>query len=85
MHIETPTFAGGVAVYISRELRFEIVSNLNLDIDGCDNIWLKLCHADLLLGVIYRHPRSNVKLFTYQLNKRLELLKNIQSLFKSAT
>ena len=70
VHSDSPTFAGGVAVYISRELRFEIVSNLSLDIAGCENIWHKLCHAELLLGVIYRHPRSNVELFTDQLNNR---------------
>ena len=75
MHIDSPTFVRGVAVYISRELRFEIVSDLNLDNDGCENILLKLCHADLLLGVIYRDPRSNVKLCTDQLNKRIEQLK----------
>ena len=76
VHIDSPTSAGGVAVYISSELRFNILFNLSLDIDGCENIWIKLCHSDLLLGVIYRHPRSNVKLFTDQLNKTLEQLKN---------
>ena len=55
VNIDSPTIAGGVATYTSRELHFKIVSNLNLDIDGCKNIWLKLHHADLL-GVIYRHP-----------------------------
>ena len=76
VHIDSPTSAGGVAVYISSELRFNILFNLSLDIDRCENIWLKLCHSDLLLGVIYRHPLiSNVKLFTDQLNKTLEQLK----------
>ena len=75
VHIDSPTSAGGVAVYISSELRFNILFNPSLDIDGCENIWIKLCHSDLLLGVIYRHPRSNVKLFTDQLNKTLEQLK----------
>ena len=74
MYIDSPTSAGGVAVYISSELRFNILFNLSLDIDGCENIWFKLCHSDILLGVIYRHPRSN-KLFTDQLNKTLEQLK----------
>ena len=32
-------------------------------------------YADLLRDVIYRHPRSNVKLFTDQFNKILEQLK----------
>ena len=65
------------------EFCFEIDSNLNLDIDECENIRLKLRHADLLLGIVYRHPQSNVKLFTDQLNKRLEQLKvfTIHNLF----
>ena len=67
VHIDSSTSAGGVAVYISSELRFNILFNLSLDIDGCENTWLKLCHSDLLLGVIYRHPRSNVKLLADQL------------------
>ena len=75
MHIDSPTFAGGEAVYMSSEFRFEIVSNLSLDIDRCENIWLKLHYADLLLGVINQHLRSNVKLFTKQLNKRLNQFK----------
>ena len=59
-------------------MRFNILFNLSLDIDGCENIWIKLCHSDLFLGVIYRHPRSNVKLFTDQLNKTLEQLKTFK-------
>ena len=75
VHIDSPTPAGEVAVYVSNELRIEIVSNLSLNIDGCENMWIKLCHLDIILGVIYRHPKSNVKLFVDELNKTLEQLK----------
>ena len=71
----SPTPAGGVAVYVSNELRIEIVSKLNMNIDGCENMWIKLCHLDIILGVIYRHPKSNAKLFVDELNKTLEQLK----------
>ena len=37
-HIDSPTPAGGVAVYVSNELCIEIVSNLSLNIDGCENM-----------------------------------------------
>ena len=60
---------------MSNELRIEIVSNLSLNIDGCENMRMKLCHLDIILGVIYRHPKSNAKLFVDQLNKTLEQLK----------
>ena len=34
-----------------------------------------ICHLDIILGVIYRHPKSNAKLFVDELNKTLEQLK----------
>ena len=75
VHIDLLTPAGGVAVYVWNELRIEIASNLSLNIDGCENMWIKLCHLDIILGVIYRHPKSNVKHFVDELNKTLEQLK----------
>ena len=66
---------GGVAVYVSNDLRSEIVSNLSLNIDGCENMWIKLCHLDIILRVIYRHLKSNTILFIDKLNKTLEQLK----------
>ena len=38
-------------------------------------MWIKLCHLDIILGVIYQHPKSNVKLFVDELNKTSEQLK----------
>ena len=38
-------------------------------------MWIKLCYLDIILGVIYRHPKSNVKLFVDELNKIFEQLK----------
>ena len=61
--------------FVPNELRFESVSDLSLNIDGCENVWIKLYHLDIILGVIYRHPKSNAKLFVDELNKTLEQLK----------
>ena len=72
--IDSPTPAGGVAAYVSNELRIKIVSNLSLNIDGCENMWIKLFHLDIILGVIYWHSKSNAKLFD-ELNNTLEQLK----------
>ena len=38
-------------------------------------MWIKLCHLNIIFGVIYRHPKSNAKLFVDELNKTLEQLK----------
>ena len=74
-YIDSPTPAGGVAVYVSNELSIKIVSNLSLNIDECENMLIKLCHLDIILGAIYRHPKSNAKLFVDELNKTLAQLK----------
>ena len=60
---------------MSNELRIEIVWNLSLNIDECENMRIKLCHLDIILGVVYRHPKSNPKLFVDELNKTLKQLK----------
>ena len=73
--MDSPTSAGWVAVSVSNELRIEIASNLSLNIDGCENMWIRLCHLDIILGIIYSHPKNNVKLFVDELNKTLEQLK----------
>ena len=80
IHIDSPTPAGGVAVYVSNKLRIEIVSNLSLNIDGCENMWIKLCHLDIILEVIYRPPKSSAKLFVDELNKTFRVTQNNQSL-----
>ena len=53
VHMDSPTSAGWVAVSASNELLIEIASNLSLNIDGCENMWIRLCHLDIILGIIY--------------------------------
>ena len=75
MHVNSPIPAGGVAVDEPNKLRGEIVSNLSLKIDKCETMCIKLFYLDIILGVIYRHPKSNVKLFVDELDQTLEQLK----------
>ena len=65
---------------MSNKLRIEIVSNLSLNIDGCENMWIELCHLDIILEVIYRPPKSSAKLFVDELNKTFRATQNNQSL-----
>ena len=54
----------------------EIISSFYLDITGCENIWLKMNCLNIVVGVMYRYPSNNTKLFLEQLNENLELLNN---------
>ena len=36
---------------------------------------IELCHLDIILGIICRNPKNNVKLFVDEPNKTLEQLK----------
>ena len=38
-------------------------------------MWIKLCHLDIILGVLYQHPKSNANFFVDELYKTLEQLK----------
>ena len=38
LHNDSPTRAGGVAIYVACNIDIEIVSELYLNVDGCENI-----------------------------------------------
>ena len=40
--IDSPTTAGGVAMYISNAPRFFVLNNLQLTVTECENMWIKL-------------------------------------------
>ena len=77
-HNDSATRAGGVAIYVNNNICAELIPQLVLDIDGCENLWLKLDDADVVISAIYRHPKNNSKLFLDHLNNSLahNMLKN---------
>ena len=79
----TKNFAGGVGIYVSNDLEYELQPNLDLKYKGCEDLWIKIrdCEKekekrskDLILGVIYRHPNQSYKSFTDHLCKTLHAL-----------
>ena len=42
IHNESPTNAGGVAMHISTATQHSIFPNVQMDTDGCENIWMKI-------------------------------------------
>jgi len=47
-----------------------------MNIDGCENIWLKICDANIVIGTIYQHPKNDIQVFLNSLDKNLEQLNN---------
>ena len=40
IHVPSPTRAGVVMAYVSKELNFTVNDRLSLNIDGCEDLWL---------------------------------------------
>jgi len=65
-------------MYVSRNLTCEITHDFDLKIEGYENLWASVNTADskLFIGVIYRHPSSNLNLFLENFNPFLEKINN---------
>ena len=58
----SPTQAGGVGMYIHKTIDFKVRSDLNLNIEGCECLWIEILNMydekNPIVGVVYRHPHS---------------------------
>lgn len=63
-------------MYISDAIKYSLYVEAHIEIDGCENIWIKILGSNVVIGTIYRHPRNDVEIFLETLNKNLENLKN---------
>ena len=64
IHQDSPTNVGGVVMYINNLILYEQINDLQLNIEGCKDIWIKLCESNVIVSAIYRHPKSNIDDFT---------------------
>ena len=71
---DIPTNSVGVAMCINNVKEYEQINDLYLNIEGCDDIWIKLCQSNVIVSAIYRHPESNIDDFTIALNTTYEKL-----------
>ena len=76
VHIDSPTAAGGAAMYISNALQVSVINNLQLTVNECENIWIKLHDSDLIISTIYRHPKNDAEVFIDALNTNLEKIRS---------
>ena len=75
MHVDSASNAGGVGIYISVNIEFNHASSYSITVDKCENIWISIntnTSQKYLIGLIYRHPKSNVYEFTAKFNECLQ-------------
>ena len=49
-----------------------------MKIDGCEDVWMEVTVNDktkIVVGAVYRHPQSNIKLFSMEFKKKILCLK----------
>ena len=64
VHADSITNAGGVAIYISSNYNFELDPELDMEVNGCEELWLNLKTViipskRITIGAIYRHSYNN--------------------------
>ena len=66
IHNDSSTIAGGVAMYLKKDVNVCVKENINFNITGCENLWVeveKKTGKKIIVGVIYRHPNYNFQEF----------------------
>ena len=71
--LSQPTLSdwGGVAFYIKDNLHFKVRPDLSSATEDFETLWIEIhnySHSNLLCGIIYRHPNSNLGNFVDYLN-----------------
>ena len=74
---DSPKQAGGVGLYVHDSFTHKLRDDLELNINGCEDIWIEmLCDKNLICGVVYRHPNSDLLSFKEALLDKLEQISN---------
>ena len=72
LYSNSPTNAGGVAMYISKNFAIQSVSKQDLLIQNCEDLWLHVSLRNtplqFVIGVLYRHPHNSAREFLERLN-----------------
>ena len=75
---DSVTYAVGVAVYVSSKFQYTLDHELNLNVNGCEDLWLNVCLGNIaekkiIIGTVYRHPTTSIedfyKALSYVMNK----------------
>ncbi len=87
-HKESKTSAGGAGIYIANYLEYKVRYDLDLEVTNCDDIWVEIVSPktnlniktkyegiqNLVVGVIYRHPGSQITNFSDRICNTISLI-----------
>ena len=77
-HIDSPTPAGGAAIYVNKVLKAIPRPDLKIDLPFVESCWVKIDpnnnRKHIMIGCIYKHPPANVEEFTLKFNEFLNKL-----------
>ena len=84
-HTDSPTLAGGAAIYITKTLKSIPRPDIKFNMQLVESCWVEIdpCNgkAPILIGSIYRHPGANIEEFTKQLDDLIKKLQNRHQLY----
>ena len=84
-NVNSPTCAGGVALLISNKIDYIVRDDLCLNVDDCEDLWIEIQvkksennrqhkGENIVIGLIYRHPRIQYLKFAEAIEKNLVTL-----------
>lgn len=77
----SPTNAGGVAIYVKSTIQFAVRREFRLKHEGCESLFIEIdisdkyilgSHKTVIIGCIYRHPKPNAQSFLEKLSDLLD-------------
>ena len=79
-YANSPTNAGGVAIYVNKDLDAKLENDYQFQMVGCENLFLslKIGNKKFIVGAVYKHPDANKILFLERLEEKLQLINLLQ-------
>ena len=77
IHVNSPTNAGGVGMFIKSSYLFNKTNKFNLNLNACEDIWIEITlpnNKKVIIGTIYRHPNHKINSFLNELEKTMDKL-----------
>ena len=77
-HTDSPTPAGGAAIYVNKDLKAIPRPDLKIDLPLVESCWVEIDpnnnRKHIMIGCIYKHPPANVEEFTAKFDEFLNKL-----------
>ena len=77
-HTDSPTPAGGAAIYVNKDLKAIPRPDLKIDLPLVESCWVEIDpnnnRKHIMIGCIYKHPPANVEEFTVKFDEFLNKL-----------